>query len=413
MSSEPDIDVLLSDLASDQVEDVDWDDLNAIGESDERVEQRARVRGMERMVPVVVRGLLPSNFLLRQQVLDKIVGEAKRKATAAGRSTHETGIRRVISECWDDSRYKAWVRGIVEDALARGHLDRRSANRLVPRITPKLLPGTGLWTAEGNLDLGLDAVLEAPADEVAVGLASMIVGTSPGGSRKTRALVFGAGSSAVGLCVDGIESELGRVDPKIEVFEVDAFEWQRDSRCIQGPRFRWDQDLVLEVPTASEEALARMDFTRAVRPTFHIVAFTPPCPAIGVAAQARNRYLMDGSEQSRTVCDPGRYGLTRWTLTVAKAMARAFKQLQPGGTVVGLIPLGIRATFQDATGEYEPGLTYMDSEEPWDALVPVIETLGLKIERTIEVVERNPRKVPFVADRRPRYKFFEAKKEVP
>lgn len=413
MSSELDIDVLLSDLASDQVEDVDWDDLNAIGASDERVEQRARVRGMERMVPAVVRGLLPSNFLLRQQVLDKIVGEARRKATAAGRSTHETGIRRVISECWDDSRYSAWVRGIVEDFLVRGHLDRRSANRLIPRITPKLPPGTGPWRADGNLDLGLDSVLEAPTDEVAIGLASMIVGTSPSGSHKTRALVLGAGSSAIGLCVDGIERELGRAESKIEVFEVDAFEWQRGSRCIQGPRFRWDQDLVLAVPTEEEGALARMEFTRPFRPTFHIVVFTPPCPAIGVAVQARNRYIMDGSEQSRTVCDPGRYGLKRWTLTVAKAMARGVAQLQPGGTVVGLIPLGIRATFQDATGEYAPGLTYLDSEEPWDALMPLVETMGMRIERTIEVVEWNPKKTPFVADRRPRYRFFEAKKEVP
>jgi|GEM_PF-4044069 len=408
MSSELDIDVLLSDLVADSVEEVGLDDLEAVGCGDERAESHARVRGTERMVPAVVRGVLPSNFLLRQQVLERIISNAKARAVAAERSTHETGIRRIISEGWGDSAYRRWVRGLVETTLERGHLDRREANRLVPRIIPKLPPSTGPWKAKGNLDLGLDAVLEAPADEVAVGLASMIVGV-PGGLLKTRALVLGAGSSAVGMCVDGIERELGRAQSRVEVIEVDAFEWQRGSRCIRGPRLRWDQDLLLH--NGSEEASLRMDFTRPFRPTFHIVVFTPPCPAIGSAAQVRNRYIMDGSEQSRTVCDPGRYGLKRWILTVAKAMARAVEQLRPDGTMVGLIPLGIRTTFQDATGEYEPGLTYVDSGEPWDALAPVIETMGLRIERTVEVVERNPKKAPFVADRRPRYRFFEARKE--
>lgn len=411
MSADLDIDDLLSDLATGQGEDVSLDGLDACESGDERANQRARVRGTERMVPAAVRRVLPANFLFRQDVLERIVVDAKAKALVAGRATHEAGIRRIISECWDEATYRRWVCGLVKETLSRGHLERRGADRLVPGITPKLPPATSPWRAKGNLDLGLDAVLDAPADEMAVGLASMIVGTPPGGAKKTQALVVGAGSSAVGLCVDGIERELGRVESRIEVIEVDAFEWPRGSRCILGPRFRWDQDLVVAEPTRCEKARSRMDFTRLVRPRFHILIATLPCPAVGVAAQARNRYITDGTEESRTVADPGRCGLKRWTEMVGAALARGVDQLRSGGTVVGVVPLGMRATFQDAGEGYKPGLTYIPTEEPWQSVASMIEKLGLHLERTMEVIEEAPRNQPWVAIRRPKCRFFVARKE--
>lgn len=372
-----------------------------------RAHSGKRPQGLARKVPAKVRRELPRNPLLAQRVLAEMV----EKATATTGNPSDTAIRRHISSQWETPEYRFWVHSRIEHELTAAHLARREKDRAVPEIDPRSPPREGPWKAEGNLSLGFDPVLESLPDELAVSFASMIVGVSM--HERTQALVLGAASSSVGLAVDGIERGLGRSASRVQILEVDAFDWPRGSRCLHGPRLRWDQDLAISLPRNDDEAVLKMVPPRLVRPNLDVVILTPPSPAIGSAAQARNKYLFDGSEESRTACDPGRSGVRKWSLTVGAALSRAVERLSPGGTVVGLIPLGVRTTFQAATGQYRPGLAYVETEETWAALVPIMQDLGLELERTIGVTEVNPKRVPFVADRRPPYRFFVARREAP
>src|SRR5690606_31301941 len=154
-----------------------------------------RPQGLARKVPAKVRKQLPRNPLLAQRVLAEIVEDA---ATTTSNPS-DTAIRRHISGQWETPAYRLWVHSRIEQELTAAHLARREKDRAVPEIDPRSPPREGLWRAEGNLSLGFDPVLESLPDEVAVSLASMIVGVSM--QKKTQALVLGACSSAVGLSV--------------------------------------------------------------------------------------------------------------------------------------------------------------------------------------------------------------------
>lgn len=384
-------------------------------ENRERCHQQSLVELREGAVPAFIKNVLPHNPLLRLEVLDGLVLPVYEKLKKRGEFIDQTSLKSELKRKWEhEEGFRSTVRARIQEALKRGHLERRHSHKAVANLEPQELPIGSTWSARGDLDIGLDSMLEAPPDEVALALASQIVGTRPRGIRTTTtALVIGAGCRSVALCVDGIESGLRRSKSRIQIIEVDAFEWPREARCGEAARLKWDQALAISRPVTDPKELARGIYSKLVRPTFDIIVVTPPCPAQGVAAQLRNRYLTDGSTHSRTATDPGRFGPKRWLRAVSASLESGLNRLRPGGTVIGLIPLGIRATFHDAGEERKAGSTYINAPELFETFRDVGEELGLTVQRTIDVVEVESRNQPEVARRRSTFKLFVARKADP
>lgn len=411
------LDALLGDLIS----DTEGTDLEGGTKTEgERAYQKEHVARKLRLLPSPMRAHLSTlrNPYMQQQVLDLVLDKAREDAERwAGEAQtrrddhwaplHEAVLRRVIRESWADPKYRGWFRGVRADVLGRAHLDRRKDDLYYADVAPVTIPYGPTWRARSDVGLGSTPALESLPEEVALAIASLITGRTTldedevphefdefglgsdvdlldaADSNGWRVLHLGAGPSTLAIAVDSLEAHLPSAATRI--VEVDAYPWERETRCAEGPRMSWPSK-----PGPFDK-------------TFDALVLTPPCPGVGVAAQLRGMYLNDGS---RNELDPGRLGSNKWLQRIKEAFTAGHQTLRPNGLVVLYLPLGVRTSYEAAGKERKWGTTYVLDPK----LDLFVGELDLEVVRTLEVEEVAPRPQPYVGMRRPPYKLVIARK---
>lgn len=389
----------------------------------ERAQQKEYVARNLRLLPSPMRAMLAPvrNPYLLQQVLDRVIARANEDAErweaqvqASGDDhwgpVHEAVLRRVIRESWTDPKYRGWFRSVRADVLGRAHLSHRKDDLYYADVAPVTIPCGPTWRARSDFGLGSTPALESLPEEVALAIASLITGRTTldkadvpqecalfelgsedvdllegADSNGWRVLHLGAGPSTLAIAVDSLEAHLPSAATRI--VEVDAYPWERETRCAEGPRMAWPSK-----PGPFDK-------------TFDALVLTPPCPGVGVAAQLRGMYLNDGA---RTELDPGRLGPNKWTQRIKEAFTAGYQTLRPKGLVVLYLPLGVRTSYEAAGKERKWGTTYVLDPK----LDLFVGELDLEVVRTLEVEEVAPRSQPYVGRHRPPYKLVIAKKGV-
>jgi len=190
--------------------------------------------------------------------------------------------------------------------------------------------------------------------------------------------------------------------------EIDVFRdlIQREAACVDD---EWPVEFTVDPtgmdvpvvadPTPRHRGVRRLydvpiEGPRRTWPKFDAIVLDMPAPGEGIGAQLRNAYK-ENEGPERHLPDPGRYGPRRWKQALQRSLNVLSGLLAPGGEAFVVVPGGVRRG-----GDYRADLSLFED-------VPAtITRAGLFIEKTFEMIEKNPVNQAFVAKNRPPMRLY-------